>query len=205
MVASPRAEEVWHVNGLATIGGHPVTLVGAPKLGPGNGGPALMFDGVKDGVFVPAIPFAGAKKFTIEILFLPAEGGPAEQRFWHAQDTNDRRALIETRLDGKGGWWLDTFIVTGASGSGVTLVDPRRVHPTGAWYWAALRYDGKTMAHFVNGKKELERAAVFEVFGPGQISIGVRQNKVFWFKGSIGEVRFHREAIADDKLRRVKP
>ena len=198
------AGEIWQLDNTARIGGHAVTLLGSPRISETAGAKALVFDGVADGVLVPSLPFAGATQFTIEILFQPLEGGPAEQRFLHAQDSNAWRALIETRLDGKGGWWLDTFIWTGAPDRGVVLVDPARVHPTGRWYWAALRYDGKTMAHFVNGRKEIERAAMFEPFAAGQISLGVRQNKIHWFKGAIREARFHREALADEKLQRVE-
>ncbi len=195
------AETVWRVDNTQMIGGHAVVVVGEPRTTEMAGRKALVFDGVKDGVFVPSIPFANASRFTIEVLFQPFEGGPAEQRFFHAQDSSERRALLETRLDGKGGWWLDTFIVTGAPGSGVALIDPTRVHPTGRWYWVALRYDGKTMAHFVDGQKESERAAVtFSPFASGQISLGVRQNRIHWFKGVIGEVRFHDVAVPDAGL-----
>jgi hypothetical protein len=200
---SAAAVEIWRVDNTKEIGGHPVVVEGAPRVSGDGDSRAMLFDGLKDGVFVAAIPFAGAKQFTVEILFRPAEGGAKEQRFLHAQDSNGWRALIETRLTEKGGWWLDTFISTNSTGTGVTLVDPANVHPTEQWYWAALRYDGKTMAHFVNGKKELERESKFEPFENGQISLGVRQNKVYWFKGAIREVRFHREAVADEKLQRV--
>ena len=50
----------------------------------------------------------------------------------------------------------------------------------------------------------MENSGQFTEFGEGQISLGVRQNKVFWFKGGIREVRFHREAIAADQLQRSK-
>ena len=154
--------------------------------------------------FVTGNPIAGAEQYTIEVLFMPAEGGLEEQRFVHVQDANTSRALIETRLNGKGGWWLDTFIYTPPSEPGLALVDPKRVHPTGEWYWAALRYDGKTMAHFVNGQKELEGEFRFHPFGEGTVSLGVRQNKVFWFKGAIREVRFHRAALPEARLQRLK-
>jgi hypothetical protein len=198
------AEQVWRLDNVRKFGGHLAVVEGEPRVAEMEGARVVVFDGIKDGLFIPAIPFADAKQFTIEILFQPAEGGPAEQRFLHAQDAKGSRALIETRLDGKGGWWLDTFILNEAAGNGVALVDPQRVHPTGRWYWAALRYDGKTMAHFVNGRKELERDAKFAPFGTGQVSLGVRQNKVYWFKGAIREVRFHTEAVADEKLQRLK-
>jgi hypothetical protein len=61
------------------------------------------------------------------------------------------------------------------------------------------------MAHYVNGEKELESPGAFVAFGRGQTSLGVRQNKVFWFKGMIAEVRFHPEALPEEKLQRVKP
>lgn len=204
VAAAFAAETVWRVDNLTQVGGHVVTVTGGPRVEEVAGGRALRFDGVKDGLFVPDIPFAGAKAYTIEILFYPAGDGPAEQRFWHAQEQGPSRALIETRLDGKGGWWLDTFITNQASGGGVTLIDPAKVHPADRWYWVALRYDGARMAHFVDGRKELERAAVFAPLGQGQISLGVRQNRVHWFKGLIREVRYHREALPDGRLQRVR-
>lgn len=197
-------ETIWLLDNTAKIGGHAVTIVGAPSVRTEAGAAAIWFDGLKDGIWLRDIPFSGQGQFTIEIFFQPTAAGPAEQRFFHSEDAAGRRALIETRLDGKGRWWLDTFIVTPAAGRGVTLVDPRRVHPVGRWYWAALRYDGKTMAHFVNGQKECEESVTFEKFDQGQTSLGVRQNKVHWFKGAIREVRFHSRPIADDDLQRVQ-
>ncbi len=196
--------EIWRLDSTEKIGGHSVTVIGAPRVVEGEGTKALAFDGVKDGVLLPAIPVAGARRFTIEVLFRPAEGGPAEQRFFHAQDAKGSRAMIETRLDGKGGWWLDTFLTNATPGSGVALIDPQRLHPTGRWHWVALRYDGMTMAHFVDGKKELEKATTFAPLAAGQISLGVRQNLVHWFKGVIREVRFHAAAIAEAEMQRVK-
>ena len=88
---------------------------------------------------------------------------------------------------------------------GKALIDPKRVHPTNAWYWAAVRYDGKTMTSFLNGAQELEAKDVkFGPLGAGTISLGVRQNKVFWFKGAIREVRFTPAALTPEKLQQVK-
>jgi len=90
--------------------------------------------------------------------------------------------------------WKATGISTSYVGSpkgGTTQIEPKNTHATNAWYWAAVRYDGKILSHFVNGAKELETANVtFGPLGPGKTSLGVRQNKVYWFKGAIREVRF---------------
>lgn len=196
------ADEVWRLDNLEKIGGRAVTVEGAPKVIEEGGAKALAFDGAKDGVFFPAIPLVGAKAFTIEILFRPDEAGPKEQRFVHLEDPAGGRAMIETRVDGKG-WWLDTFLLSSGKRQGLALIDPKLTHPTNRWYWAALRYDGKTMTSYVNGVKELEGPIELTPFADGKISLGVRQNKVYWFKGAIREVRFHTEAVAPEKLQKV--
>lgn len=191
----------WTLDQTARVGGLATTVLGEPKVVTGAGGPAVQFNGTSDGLFVPANPLAGWKAFTVEILFSPAEGGPAAQRFVHIQDP-EWRVVIETRLDGKGGWWLDTFL--GNKTKGQPLIEPRNVHPTNRWYWAAVSYDGRHMVHYINGEKELEADTTFGPMTAGQISLGVRQNKVYWFKGGIREVRFSPMALTPDKLQRVK-
>ncbi len=196
--AEPAATVIWRLDQVSRVGGHATEILGAPRVVGG----AVGFDGVKDGLFVSALPLAGAAQFTLEILFKPEEGGPAEQRFLHLQDTNEWRVMIETRLDGRGGWWLDTYL--GSPKGGTPLIDPQRVHPTNRWYWAAVRYDGETMTHYVNGGKEREATPVkFGPLGAGRISLGVRQNKVYWFKGAIREVRFTPVALAAEALQRT--
>lgn len=197
--ANDAATTIWQLADVKKVGGHPTEILGTPQVIDG----AAVFDGVKDGVFVPTIPLEGAKQFTIEILFRPAEGGPEAQRFFHLQDTSTWRVMIETRLNGQGGWWLDTYL--GSSKGGQPLIDPKRVHPTNQWYWAAVSYDGTTMRHFINGQKELEAANIkFGPLGPGQVSLGVRQNRIYWFKGAIKEVRFTPTALPAEKLQRAK-
>ncbi|MEO7412644.1 MAG: LamG-like jellyroll fold domain-containing protein [Opitutaceae bacterium] len=178
------------------------TIEGSPKIIRENSGAmAAHFDGKADGFIVPVNPLAGLSQFTIEILFSPAADGAVEQRFFHAEDTAGRRALIELRLNKAGEWWLDTYLKP-LAGNGLPLIDPKKVHPVDKWYWAALRYDGKTMSSFVNGQKELEGELAFEPMGTGQASVGVRLNRVYWFKGAIREVRFHSTAVAPDRLQK---
>ena len=198
--AAAPAPITWHIDQTAKIGAAATTALGEPKVVTDAAGKAVHFNGSTDGLLMAENPLAGWAQFTVEVLFQPEEGGLPEQRFVHIQDP-ERRVMIETRLDGKGGWWLDTFL--GSSGKGQPLIDPKQVHPTGRWYWAAVTFDGKHMTHYVNGEKELEADTTFGPMTAGQISLGVRQNKVYWFKGSIREVRFSPAALAADKLQRV--
>jgi hypothetical protein len=47
------------------------------------------------------------------------------------------------------------------------------------------------MSTFVNGTKQKDAAALqFPPMLPGETSIGVRLNRVSWFKGCIAEIRF---------------
>jgi hypothetical protein len=193
---------IWRVDHANSVGGQATTVWGAPSPISAPGGGALQFNGATDGLLVPDNPLAGRAAFTLEILFRPDADGSEAQRFLHVQDAAGARALLEIRVDGHGLWWLDTFLRT--KGPGLPLIDPKQTHATGQWYWAALRYDGHTMSDYVNGRKEMEGLVDFAPMGAGQISLGVRQNKVFWFKGAIAEVRFHPTAIAPDELQRVK-
>ena len=73
------------------------------------------------------------------------------------------------------------------------------------WHTAALTYDGTTMAHYVDGVKELEGTVKVRPQGPGRTSLGVRQNLVYWFKGQIRRVRITPDVVAREKLLRVTP
>lgn len=202
LLAGAGAEEavVWRVDQVKKIGGHPVTeLLGSPR--PVKG--ALEFDGKGDGLFLDVNPLAGSREFTVEVHFRPAGDGPEAQRFVHLQDAAGSRLLFETRLDGQGRWWLDTFLWNAAeAGRGSALIEPRLNHPTDHWYWAALTYNGRRMTSYVNGVKELEAEYAFGPMGSGRISIGVRQNKVYWFKGQIRELRFHARVLQPEEMQR---
>jgi hypothetical protein len=80
------------------------------------------------------------------------------------------------------------------------MIDKTKLHPADRWCWVALRYDGKQMASFVNGVPELTGPVTFAPMAEGKLSLGVRQNRVFWFKGAVKEVRFTPEALAPEKL-----
>lgn len=186
---------IWKMDNLKTIGGHAVEVLGAPRVVKTHRGKAIVFDGVRDGIFIRNNPLAGAEKFTIEAIFRPDEGGAAEQRWLHIEDSEnlESRALLETRLNGTE-WFLDTFLKSGDNR--MPLYAENFKHPTGKWFHVALVFDGTQMQHYVNGQLELSGKIKMKRFGRGITSIGVRQNKVYWFKGAVLKARFSKTALA---------
>jgi hypothetical protein len=184
----------WRLDDLRSIGGHEVTIVGAPHVVRTSVGPAMEFDGVDDGILLDANPLTGMERFTIEVLFEPAPDGPAEQRFLHFEEAGGtRRALMETRMLAGGRWALDTFLKNGELA--VTLLDRFQPHAAGEWHTAALVYDGRDMSHYVDGVREMAARIAFGAMTDGRTSIGVRQNRVYWFKGRIARVRITAAAL----------
>ncbi len=51
------------------------------------------------------------------------------------------------------------------------------------------------LTQFVNAAKELEGNIIFGPTDKGRIALGVRLNKVNWFKGRMREIRFHAAAL----------
>ena len=194
---------VWNIDNLDSIDGHPVTVLGSPGVIDTPGGKAVEFNGESDGLLVGTHPLKSAEQFTLEVIFRPDADGFAEQRFFHLQeDGSNNRFLIEIRLTEDNQWYLDTFIASGETNQ--TLIDRQFLHPVGEWYNAALVFDGKEMCHYVNGVREL--SAVLPSFTPhreGKTSIGVRINRVYWFKGAIRKARFTRRALNLDEF--MKP
>src|SRR5947209_1560593 len=97
--------------------------------------------GVKDALFIPAHPLAGARTFTFEAIFRP-DGGSFEQRWFHLAQA-DRAAppghyppmkasgprfLFEIRVVDKS-WYLDAF--TAGPGYSRTLAVPEKRFPVG--------------------------------------------------------------------------
>jgi acetyl esterase/lipase len=180
---------VWTLDNLSQIGGHSVTVVGTPRVVDTPKGPALEFNGRSDGLFIEANPLRGLERFTIDVLFEPAPDGPEEQRFLHVEENGSgNRALIELRRSSDARWTLDTFLRHGAAS--LTLLDRARSHPPSRWHTVSLAFDGTTMTHHVDRVPEARGAVAFRPLGEGRTSIGVRQNRVSWFKGRIREIRF---------------
>lgn len=187
---------IWNLRDATRVGDLATEVVGSPKAASTD--TALVFDGQADGIFVPANPLAGLKAFTIEVRFKPDGSGAEEQRFLHIEDELKHRVLMETRVVGQQ-WSLDTFLFQDADHK-LTLLDRSKQHPTDRWYRVALVYDGRKMSSYVDGQLELSGDVEFTPMTTGRASIGVRQNRVSWFKGAIAEVRFTPAALPADRL-----
>ena len=200
----PKSKEVktitWNVESVTKIGQQQVSVIGSPQVIDTPGGKAVMFDGVDDGLELNTNPVAGANAFTVEAVFRPDANGSKEQRWLHLQqDQTDNRVLLETRLDGDQ-WFLDAFIKSGENSR--VLFAENFKHPLGAWYHVALVYDGTEMRHYVDGEKELAGPLTISPLGQGQTSIGVRLNRVYWFKGAVRKLRFTPRALTPNEFMR---
>lgn len=194
-----RKSVIWKIDNLKKIGGKKIEILGEPKIIKTDKGKAIEFDGVNDGIFINTNPIEGASEFTVEAVFRPDANGEKEQRWFHIEDTEntERRALLETRVSGNE-WFLDTFIKSGENR--LPLYAENFKHKTDEWFHVALVFDGKEMRHYVNGKLELTGKLQIKSMGKGRTSIGVRQNKVFWFKGAVRKLRFTNRALSTDKF-----
>jgi hypothetical protein len=197
---------VWNFDRLEGIGGHATTTEGHPGLISTPAGKAVLFDGVADAVLIANHPLAGADAFTIEAVFRP-DGGAFEQRWLHLAeadavngDAQSPRTLFEIRVV-EGKWYLDAF--TTGPGYNKTLVVPEKTFPVGRWSTVQQSFDGKIYRSFVDGVLQAEDAISFKPHGPGRASVGMRINRVSYFKGAVLQVRFTPKAIAPAAFQRL--
>jgi len=192
---APRSK-IWTFDRLDRIGGLVPTVVGEPQIIDSPQGKAVYFNGVDDALFFDEHPLAGAETFCFEAIFRP-DGGNFEQRWFHLAEVTPEidpaivsastRFLFEIRVVGNE-WYLDTFVA--GSGYKQTLIFPERRYPIGQWYHVAQTFDGKTYQAWVNGDLQGGAEIPFKAQGAGQTSVGVRFNRIDWFKGAIAQARF---------------
>lgn len=199
----PSKSITWKIDNLKKIGGKKVEVLGNPQVIKTDKGKAISFDGVDDGIFIENNPLEGFREFTIEAFFRPDANGEKEQRWFHIEDTEnaESRALLETRVSGNE-WFLDTFIKSGDNR--LPLYAENFKHKTDEWFHVALVFDGKEMRHYVNGKLELSGNLQIKPMGKGRTSIGVRQNKIYWFKGAVRKLRFTNRALSTERFFKEK-
>jgi len=196
---------MWTFDRLENIGGHKTTVLGQPKIIDSPVGKAVEFDGVDDALFIDNHPLAGAKTFTWEAIFRP-DGGQREQRWFHLSEQDpqtgadtDNRMLFEIRVvDDQ--WYLDSYVQSRTEGK--ALMNRTALHPLGAWYHVASVYDGQEFRNYVDGVQEGSAQLRLAPHGPGHASVGVRINKVFYFKGAVRLARFARKALSPSEFLR---
>jgi len=195
-------QEVWTFDRLDQIGGHPVTVIGHPRLIETPAGKAIEFNGVEDGLFLDVHPLAGAATYTWEAIFRP-DGGNVEQRWFHLEEQpatgldSNNRMLFEIRvLDGK--WCLDAF--NKSSTAQKAMLDRRHLHELGQWHHVAAVYDGKAFRSYVDGALDGEAQIELAPQAAGRTAVGVRMNKLYYFKGAVRTARFTRRALAPSEF-----
>jgi hypothetical protein len=199
LLAAPPTAQTWRFESTSKIAGHKTSIFGHPRIIASPAGKAIEFNGVDDAVFLDVHPLAGAETWTWEVIFRPDADGSPEQRFFHLQENGtDNRMLFEIRLipDRAEGirWCLDSFAKSGAAS--LALMDRSKLHPAGAWYHAAAVYDGHEFRNYVDGVLEGKGDLHLAPSGPGQTSIGVRINKVNFFKGAVRIARMTPRALS---------
>lgn len=195
--ATVQGQTVWTFDRLDRIGGLKPQIVGSPKVVKG----VVEFDGVGDALYFDVHPLAGAKEFTLELVFRPDPGGRPEQRVFHLQQNGSQnRLLLETRLIGDQ-WCLDSYAHSDSGRQ--TLIDRSKLHPLGKWSHVAAVYDGVEFRHYVNGVLEGKSIVALSPQGEGATSAGVRINRVDWFKGAIRVARMTPRALPVDQF--LKP
>ncbi|MGH9659593.1 MAG: c-type cytochrome [Bryobacteraceae bacterium] len=191
---------LWTFDRLDSIGGHKTTVLGQPRVIDSPAGKAVEFDGVDDALFIDDHPLAGADTYTWEAIFRP-DGGQTEQRWFHLSERgSENRMLFEIRVAGDQ-WYLDSFNQTGSVGR--ALMNRQKLHPLGRWVHVACVYDGREFRSYVDGVREESASPLqFAPQGPGQSSVGVRINKVFYFKGAVRLARFTGRALEPSEFLR---
>jgi 6-phosphogluconolactonase len=198
----------WTFDRLDTIGGVKTTVEGHPRIIASPVGKAVEFDGVGDALLIEEHPLAGAETFTFEAIFRP-DGGANQQRWFHLAEIDPKtglatsvektttepnsRLLFEIRVVNGNQWYLDAFM--NGPGYNTALIVADKLHPIGRWYHVAQVYDGRWYRSYVNGELQGEAEVAFRPQGAGRASVGVRMNKVSYFRGAIAKARFTHSAL----------
>lgn len=177
---------------------HVQKTVGSPKTVITPLGKVVTFN-EEDAYFLKINPLKGLDKFTLEVVFKPDSDGEFEQRFLHLGTVSEERVMFEIRVNRDSTWFFDTHIAL-SNGYEKTMLNRKLTHPTNRWYHAALVIDGTRAAVYINGTAEFDEPLAFIPINRGITSIGVRQNLISWFKGSIYRLRITPRALSKSEF-----
>lgn len=170
------------------------SVEGNPKIVETVLGPAVQFNGKSDAYFLSTNPLKGMEEATIEFIFKPDGSGDFAQRFMHLGLLKGERVMFETRVNPNKTWYFDAHTALN-NGKSMTLIDSTLKHPTDLWYNVTLIIYKDMVVTYVNGEPQRWGALKFIPINEGISSIGVRQNKVNWFKGLMYKIRITPKAI----------
>jgi hypothetical protein len=74
----------------------------------------------------------------------------------------------------------------------LVLMDRERLHPENRWYSIEVDVNESGVAVYVDGTLETEASFSFKPFAGGKMSLGVRQNRVSFFSGTVGGILIER-------------
>ncbi len=188
----------WQLPKLINSKNREVTKVGCPQNVNDDVVASVSFDGIDDGIFIDTMPLKGLSSFTVEAVFFPQKEGSFEQRFLHIGEVRGDRILLEIRANADC-WYFDSYICAG--GNKIALIDSLQTHPFDRWYHVAFVVDAGKLASYVNGNKELSGSVEITPLMTGKTSIGMRLNKVSWFKGKIAAIKISPKAIEPEKFK----
>lgn len=176
----------------ATGNGHTGNLTGDPVWSTGRYGSALAFDGVDDGVALPAsdaLTYTSA--LTIEAWVQPlAEAGDVRQIVQLNGPGGDGLRLIE---DGR-----PRFRAMFPGGR-KNVTGPTPI-PAGTWTHVATTYDGSMLRMYVNGSEVATQEVTGALTGSLPMAIGRTRLSGAPFAGSIDEVRIYRRALTVEEI-----
>ena len=174
-----------------------VEISGNPQIVTSPYGEAVSFNGIDNALFLNKMPLQSLQEFTVEMIFKPEINGVFEQRILHIGESKKDRMLLEIRAVGTN-WYFDGYAASGTNKK--ALIDEKLIHPLEKWYHVAFVVTPKSLTTYVNGKQELHEETSFLPIETGQTSIGVRLNKVSWFKGAIYKIRITPKQINPNRF-----
>lgn len=197
--ASPNKKTEWLLASLFQNKTEQTTILGNPAMVQSPYGNAVAFNGIDDALFLKEMPLKDLKSFTVEMIFKPESNGVFEQRVLQIGEITGDRMLLEIRVLNNN-WYFDGFVAS--KGIKLALATEELLHPLEKWYHVAFVVTPNSLTTFVNGKQELHKDYTFNPIQEGQTSIGVRMNKVTWFKGAIYKIQISPEALKPNQFLR---
>ena len=175
------------------------SVMGAPTLIDTKLGKAVHFNGESDAYYLGVNPLQGMEEVTVEVIFRQDADAAFEQRFLHMGQIKGERIMFETRVNPDSTWYLDTYIRLDGP-EDLVLIDPAQIHPTGRWYNLAMVVSNGKATSYVDGREQLQGEIPYRAINTGISSVGVRQNKVCWFKGDLYRIRITPRALTPEEF-----